>query len=53
MNALLKLRALDSVLREQGIRDHAKEAVVGDKTANGLVTAQYRKPWKLPYLKVA
>lgn len=31
--------------------DHAKEEVVGDPEANKLVTAQYRAPWKLPYLK--
>lgn len=31
--------------------DHVKEAVVADKAANRLVTANYRQPWRLPYLK--
>ena len=30
--------------------DSAKEIVVGDKAADKLVSAPYRKPWKLPYL---
>jgi predicted dehydrogenase len=29
--------------------DSAKEVVVGDKAADKLVSASYRKPWKLPY----
>jgi predicted dehydrogenase len=29
--------------------DSAKEIVVGDKAADKLVSAPYRKPWKLPY----
>ncbi len=33
--------------------DPVREAVVGDPAANRLVTANYRRPWKLPYLKRA
>ncbi|MBK9137549.1 MAG: Gfo/Idh/MocA family oxidoreductase [Verrucomicrobia bacterium] len=33
--------------------DPVREAVVGDPAANRLVTAKYRRPWKLPYLKRA
>jgi hypothetical protein len=31
--------------------DAKKEQVVNDREANRLVTVEYRKPWKLPYLK--
>jgi predicted dehydrogenase len=31
--------------------DVAKERVTNDREANRLVSVQYRKPWKLPYLK--
>jgi predicted dehydrogenase len=33
------------------IWDPAKEQVVGDSAAERLVSAAYRKPWSLPYLK--
>jgi predicted dehydrogenase len=33
--------------------DAAREQVVDDGEANRLVTAQYRNPWKLPYLRPA
>ncbi len=31
--------------------DHATEQIPGDPEANRLVSATYRKPWSLPYLK--
>jgi predicted dehydrogenase len=33
--------------------DAAKERAVGDPAANALITCQYRRPWRLPYLKGA
>lgn len=33
--------------------DAKKERVIDDKEANKLVTVQYRKPWKLPYMPEA
>ena len=30
--------------------DAEKERIIGDREANKLVTVEYRKPWKLPYM---
>jgi hypothetical protein len=30
--------------------DAQKERIIDDKEANKLITVEYRKPWKLPYM---